>query len=254
MNLLISLRAELLKTKRTAVWYLTILSAISIPLIFVIDVNGDGVSPENKNNPLLAIFIEGLKGVNLLILPMFVILVCTLLLQLEYRNNTWKQVLTSPQKMAQVYLAKFACVQLFILLFMAVFITASFFGSLAIDAIDPTLKLFTHAVDWKVIAGYFTRTYVCILAFSAVQFIIALQFKNFIAPIAIGFILWVTGILLVFQIHASFANLFPYSYSTMVMFPMFEKQWTVIQWGSAGYGTAFLIGGYLWFQKKKVRG
>jgi lantibiotic transport system permease protein len=90
MNTFTAFRTELLKSKRTACWYLAILAAMAIPLVFVIDVSADGISPENRVNPLAALYIEGFKAVNVLILPLFVILVSTLLTYTEYRCNTWK--------------------------------------------------------------------------------------------------------------------------------------------------------------------
>lgn len=251
MKVLLSLRAELLKTKRTALWYLMVLSATSVPLIFVMDVCFDGISPENSKNPLSALYVEGLKGINYLILPMFTILVCTLLPQIEYRNNTWKQVLAAPQTKAQIFISKFAMVQLFILLFLAVFLISTVMGSIAINSIDPSIRLFDHRMDWNKIVIYVARTYLAVFAVSVIQFIVGLMVKNFIVPIAVGFILWITGNLLLFEMHSSLINVFPYSYSAMVMFPEFESSLTLIQWSSMGYGALFLIIGYTLFAIKK---
>ena len=89
MNLLISVRSEILKTKRTAAFYLTIIAAALVPFILLLDVCFDGISPENMKDAFNALLREGFGILSVLIFPMFVILVCTLLPQIEFRNNTW---------------------------------------------------------------------------------------------------------------------------------------------------------------------
>jgi lantibiotic transport system permease protein len=169
------------------------------------------------------LYIEGFKAINVIILPLFVILVSSLLPQTEYRSNTWKQLLTSPQPLLQLNIFKFLMVQMLLVLFLTSFITSTAIGSFIINCIDPSLHLFSYALDWKTIAGYLLKSYLSVLTIIIVQFILGLKMKNFIAPIAIGLVLWNTGILFVFSSHTSLANCFPYSYNTMILYPVFEK-------------------------------
>src|SRR5688572_9330653 len=116
MKLLTSLHSEMLKTKRTASFYFTLLVAVPVPLIFLINVLTGGVDLEaTRMDPLNAMFELGAERNGILFFPIFVILVCTLLPQIEYRNNTWKQVLASPQTKSNVFLAKFFNINLLIL-------------------------------------------------------------------------------------------------------------------------------------------
>src|SRR5687768_16007463 len=118
MNLLISLRSEILKTKRTASFYLTIAAAAFGPLMTLLDIMIDeGIPAGERNIFFTKLFIEKFQMTGLLALPIFMILVCTLLPQIEYKNNTWKQVLTSPKTKGDVFLAKFISIQLLVLLF-----------------------------------------------------------------------------------------------------------------------------------------
>src|SRR5690349_9113020 len=101
MNLLTALRSEILKTKRTAAFYFTLIMAVPIPFIFLLNVlTGGGDVKVTHEGPLNALFDLGLERNGMVFFPLFVVLVCTLLPQIEYRNNTWKQVLTSPQTKA----------------------------------------------------------------------------------------------------------------------------------------------------------
>jgi len=58
--------------------------------------------------------------------------------------------------------------------------------------------------------------------------------KNFIAPIAAGFILWMIGNLLLFEMHSSLVNIFPYSFSAMAVFPKYDASFPMIELTSVG--------------------
>ena len=118
MNLLISLRSELLKTRKAS-FYLTLIGAAVGPVMYLLNVllDENEIDPSQKD-PLNAIFkiLSDMNGTALF--PLFVILICTLLPQIEYRNNTWKQVFASPQTKVNVFLAKFMNVHLLMLVFL----------------------------------------------------------------------------------------------------------------------------------------
>src|SRR6188472_311314 len=119
MKLPIALRSEMLKTKRTASFYFTIIGAAPIPAIFLLNVlTGGGDVAALGKDPLNAIFELGAERNGLIFFPLFVILICTLLPQIEYRNNTWKQVFASPQSKGNIFLAKFLNINLLIILFL----------------------------------------------------------------------------------------------------------------------------------------
>src|SRR5918993_4061319 len=108
MSLGISIRSEFLKTRRTASLYLTLVAAAFGPFLTMIDMSiGEGISAGDRQMILNQMFVEKFQMTSLVAFPMFIILVCTLLQQIEYKNNTWKQVLTSPQTRANVFMAKF---------------------------------------------------------------------------------------------------------------------------------------------------
>src|SRR6476661_10256486 len=119
MKLLTALHAEMLKTKRTASFYFTILGAAPVPLIFLLNVltGGGDVEAVHKGS-LNAVFELGMERNGLVFLPLYVILLCTLLPQIEYRNNTWKQVFASSQTKEAVFLARFLNINRLILLFL----------------------------------------------------------------------------------------------------------------------------------------
>src|SRR5436190_1817268 len=107
MNFFISARAELIKIKRSASLWICFLGAGFIPLIFLLNYT---LQPE-KNFKRLAMFPWaihfgiGWQAFSSFLLPMFIILICSLIPQIEFKNNTWKQVFASPQPLANIFIS-----------------------------------------------------------------------------------------------------------------------------------------------------
>ena len=118
MSLLIALRSEIIKTKRTAAFYLTLGAAAFAPLMSMLDLVFDGVEQDHRSDIFNEMFTTKFMMTGIVALPIFLILLCTLMPQLEYKNNTWKQVLASPQPRSTLFLAKFMNVQILIALFL----------------------------------------------------------------------------------------------------------------------------------------
>src|SRR5437762_11281848 len=123
MSFVISARAELIKTKRSASFWICVLGSGFIPLIFLLTYT---LAPE-KNYPRLQSFPwgihlnQGWQAFSHLLLPMFIILICSLIPQIEFKNNTWKQVFASPQSLGNIFFSKFFAFHLMILFLFLIF-------------------------------------------------------------------------------------------------------------------------------------
>ena len=254
MNLLPSFRSELIKTRRTASIYLTLIAAAFVPFFSVMELVTDGISQENKVDPLNNLYQESFQALGILISPMFVILISTLLAQIEYRNNTWKQVFTSPQPMGQIFLAKFLNLHLLILVFLLSFNGFMGFTLLGVHFLDPSLNVFHNPFNWKSILSLNVNSYLAILAISALQFWMGLHFRNFIIPIGIGFAMWVVASMMTMELHMDEARYFPYAFSIYSVSSKFNDILPSIQFLSLGYAVVFLLLGFLDFRRRKVRG
>jgi hypothetical protein len=254
MNLYISLRSEIVKTKRTAAFYFTLIGAAVVPFMFLCNVLTDGLPDEDKSSkdPLNAMFKLASETTGLGILPLFVILLCTLLPQVEYRNNTWKQVLTSPQTKANVFLAKFLNIHLLILLFLVANHLFMWLVVIATHYIIPDLNLLNQPLNIYTVWVNCANSYITILAICAIQFWVGLRIKNFLVPIAIGLALWLTGTLMVLEYHSSFANYFPYSFQVFSFSPQHKSWLNQVAWTSFGYAILFLFIGFLDFRRRRI--
>jgi lantibiotic transport system permease protein len=254
MNLSISLRSEISKTKRTAAIYFTLIGAAVIPFIFLVNAISEGHPGDERSNKdsLNGIFKMSSEMTGLVIFPLFVVLICTLLPQTEYRNNAWKQVLTSPQSKASVFMAKFLNIQLLLLTFL---VASHWFMWLIIFAIHfmiPKLNLLHQPMDGYKILLTNVHCYLTILAVSAIQFWIGLRFKNFLIPIAIGLVLWIMGMMMKYEYHSSFTVYFPYSFSTFTFHPPNRAQLAQVEWTSFGLAIFFLLTGFLDFRRRRM--
>ena len=115
----IALRSEFIKTKRTTTIYLTLIIAILLPFLMLGELNEAAYKLKTFSaSPWNYINRNGATALNMVILPLFIILLSTMLAQVEYRNNTWKQIFASPRTMKEIFISRFLNVQLLILLFL----------------------------------------------------------------------------------------------------------------------------------------
>lgn len=257
MSLLISLQSESVKIKRSAAFYVCFIVAAIVPVILFFDLvtPSDGAAEVTTKISLNKYFGMAQQVFNFVFLPLFIILISTLLLQIEYRNNTWKQVLTSPQKMINVFLSKFLTLHLLIIVFIASFLTSLFIGAFLINLIHPDLFKKEFNLSAVLLANW--HVYVAVFAISAMQFWLSLRFKNFIAPLAIGFCLWIMAPLMLFSLNWSFADRYPYSFPIQLVAmsekPDFKPDIPLILMLSMAYGLFFLALAFLEFKVRRVK-
>jgi lantibiotic transport system permease protein len=250
MSLVLSLRSETLKLKRTLSIYLCVLGAAFGPFMsFMDNLTVDQYSPHGA--PWSAHFLSARPVLTGILMPLYVILICALLLQIEYKEKTWKQVLTSPQRMIDIFLAKFISLQWMIVLFLIcnnVFLTITAF---VLEGMHP--QLYNGPVNFYAIWIGNVQSWVLLLAISSIQFWLSLRFRNFIAPLAIGVAAWFLGPMLVFQFKVAAAEYYPYAFTIVGVFKGYEAKTVDYQWYSMFTAVVFLSIAFLEFKIRKVR-
>ena len=249
MSLQKSLRSEVLKTKRTSPLYFTIAAAAFAPFMSMLDILLDGIGDEHKKDIFNEMIIKKFQITGIMILPIFLILICTLLPQIEFKNNTWKQVLTSPQTKVNVFAAKFINVQLLIGVFLITNLVFMFVCAVILNFMEPSLGVLHQPLNGYNVLLARVSTYVALLALCCIQFWLGLKFKNFIIPIAIGIGCWFAGTILVMQ-NVDFAAYFPYSFHAYGKFPKYNPLDNSVGWTSLVFAILFLLIGYLDFRRR----
>jgi hypothetical protein len=216
-------KAEFLKSKQTAAFWLTVVGAVFVPLLNFI---GLVARPDHfvrvfKDDPWLHIINDNWEAAAIFLMPIYVILVISLVVQIEYRNNTWKQVYTLPRTLADIFISKFIVIHALILFCFLLFNASIILVSYAANLVHKQYTFFDQAVPWKRLFLISVKTYFSVLAMTAIQYWLSLRFRNFILPMGIGLGLLITG----FIIH-SWEQLYyyPYMYPTISFIRNFEKK------------------------------
>ena len=221
-SFILNTRSEFLKSRHTAAFWLTVIGAVFIPVVNFIKLvaRPDHFAKGFKNDPWQLMINDNWQAATFFLLPMYVILVTSLVVQVEYKNNTWKQVYASPRTMADIFFSRFIVIHSLILFCFILFSTSIVLASCAANLIQKQYTFFDHPVPWKSLFLLISKTYYSILAITAIQYWLSLRFKNFIIPMGIGLGLLITG----FIVHQWEQLYFhPYMYPIIAFWPSFQK-------------------------------
>lgn len=253
MNLTISIRAEIIKTKRSASFWLSILGAAVIPIIFLLAYT---IEPaQGYSNTWDKHFLQGWQVFNAFLLPMFIILICSLIPQIEYKNNTWKQVFASPQSIGTIFFSKFLTI-----LIMVLFLFLAFNILLILSAIIPNFffskfTFLSKPIDWAQVFRLNVKTFISLLAIISFQYWLSLRFRNFIVPIGIGLGLLVTALIL-YQFQWKHIYKVPYAFPVLTMEGITETKFKLQnhELNAIGYFIFFTLLAFLDMRFRKERG
>ncbi|MDO8994873.1 ABC transporter permease [Daejeonella sp.] len=215
-------KTEFLKSKGTAAVWLTILAALFIPVIYAMVCleRPDVMVKKINSDPWMAFLRMNWKNVAAVILPLYCVLMTSLIIQIEYRNNTWKQVYTLPRKFADVFFSKFIVIHSFLIGFILLFSSAIIISGLSVARLNPAYHLLSKDIPWMMLLIIASRIYLGLFAITIVQYWLSLRFKNFVVSLGIGMGLWITGIVLMDWDKIVY---YPYMYSTFMFFTDFDK-------------------------------
>lgn len=241
MSFSISLRSEIIKTKRSAAFWLSLIGAAFVPAIFFLMylVQPGEFIVQLKNNAWQNHFKAGWQALSAFLLPMFVILTCSLIPQIEFKNNTWKQVFASPQSLGNIFFSKFLTIHLIILFYFLLFDLFMIVNAVTVNLLNKNYQFLHQSFDWLFLLKLSFKTYVSLLGITAIQYWISLRFKNFIAPIGIGLALLITALMLLGWEHI---YKIPYAHP-MLTFREVKKNNSAFlanhEWNSIGYFIVF---------------
>jgi hypothetical protein len=260
MNLLISTQTEVLKTKRSASFWLTIIAALFLPTLFSIGYSVESASIIRQINKMGNAWSFHLGNAwqvaNAFLFPMFIILICSLIPQIEYKNNTWKQVYASPQPLANVYFSKFIAIHMMILFFFVLFNLFLISFAIIINLFNAKFQFLDHSIDWTMLGRLCLKTYVAILGISAIQYWLSFRIKNFIAPVGIGLALVITSVILR-QFGWAHIYKFPFAHPILTLESLMTPNRPLLEnheLNAIGYCAFFLILGFLDLKFRKERG
>lgn len=255
MQLINSIKSEWLKTRKSASSWLSIIGGLFIPIIFIIGFlyNHKTIATYGEEgNNWTSHFFQVWQAMVVFLLPMGLVLATSLITQMEFRNNTWKQLHTTPQHFRTIFVAKFIVILLMTLQFF-VFFNLGFL----LSGILPSL-IFDHSLPNASFPfdQFFTsngKIFLTCLPILAFQFLISLRFKNFLVPIGVGLVLLVSTLIMIG--NWKYAYLSPFSYCSLTMMGTPEMLADVnIYWLSIIYFAIFMGTSFWLYINNKEKG
>lgn len=253
-----SFQSEWLKKKRSLAVWLVLVGSVFTPIITIlIAINQRTKLAEQYTAETFwgRWFNQCWQPMSFMLLPLGIILATSLIAQLEFKNNTWKQVHASPQKLSTIFVAKFS-VQLVMML--QLFILFNFFTYLS--AWVPPL-LFSEVpfpkgtVEWNTLLRANVNMFIDCLPIVALQFLLSIQFRNFLVSVGAGMVIWLAGTLGLSWKHS---YLFPYLYTAFDQIVSqggkLGEHMPNIHLMAMGYFLVFMVSAYVLYVRKNDRG
>jgi hypothetical protein len=247
-----SIRSEWLKRKRSLAAWLVVIGALFAPSIqALIQILRPAKTPERFAAPDFWIhyFNDSWQAMVSLLLPMGITLAVSLVAQLEYKNNTWKQLHATPQPYPVIFFSKLVILlamelQLFLLFNLAVILSAGVTAA-ALPAVTLPQGPIPILYFLRESSIYFMYT----LPIVALQYLLSLVFRNFLVAVGAGMVLLVTNLV---ALSWEYVYFFPYSYPMLHFLKRFpEINLTLWALGWAGF---LLAMAYVFYVRKPDKG
>jgi lantibiotic transport system permease protein len=259
LSFLHSFQSEWLKKKRSLSSWLVIIGAFFTPLIIVIYrlvyykqlaamYAADGFW--NK------LWQDSWQTMALFLLPVGVILATSLITQLEHKNNTWKQLHTTPLNFTTIFFSKLAIIIVMVVHFFVLFNMGIYLSALLPYLLVSGVPYPQAPIPYIALIRENFLFFIDCLPIVALQYLLSLQFKNFIIPIGIGFGLWIASIS---TLTWKFGYTIPYIY-TMLNFLKTQQGARIAVLPvntylmAVGYFVLITIVSYLLYITKKEKG
>jgi len=252
-SFIINTKVELWKCRKTAAYWLTLLASVFVPIVswLILVSKPSHFTKELKPDAWHIYMNMNWQPAAAFFLPMYVILVTSLVVQIEYRNNTWKQVYASPRSYADVFFSKFLVIHLLILASLLVFNLTIIMTGFAANMVASGYTFFDAPVPWKEMLTLTGKMYSSILAVTAIQYWLSLRLRNYIAPVGIGLALLITAIMI---IQWEKIHFYPYAYTALTYFKNLNKGTLTHQYYSYVWFVGVLLLAFWDTVKRKERG
>ena len=209
-----NIKNELIKLKKTFAFWLTIISALIIPVLFFIVymVKHANLIPEAGINPWDKYMVNQVQNSIPFLAPMFIVLITSLIIQIEHKSSGIKHLFALPIPKWSVYFSKLSIVLFSIIItYIYFFIAILVFGTL-LGVFHSDLGFLDFQPDYLKYLRVIGISFVASLGIVGIQFWLSFRFKNFIVPLSIGITLVIVGLV---ASRAPEAIYFPYAYNVL---------------------------------------
>lgn len=213
MSIVGSVKSEWLKQQRSLASWMVITGAFFTPAIILAArlINRANLPAMYARDDFwLVLWQSSWEAVAVFFLPMGAVLTTSLLSQIEFKNNTWKQVRALPLSDATIYTSKLFIVLVMLAIFFLLFNVGIYVVAVLPSLVVPGLSFPSAPIPWLTFLREDALYFIDCLPIIALQFAVSLQFRNFLVPVGGGFMFWV---LTLGMLSWKWAYVFPYSYT-----------------------------------------
>lgn len=223
-----SFQAEVLKSKRTVAIWLVIAGAFFTPGVIII-----ARLIHYKNLPALyaspdfwmSLWRSSWESMALFLLPMGIILIVSLITQLEFRNNTWKQLHTLPLTFTTIFFSKLTFVIALLTFYFVLFNIGIYMAALVPYLIVANVPYPPGEFPFNYFLEQDFYYLVDCLPVVALQYLLSLRFKNFLVPMGVGFLLWIGSL---GSLSWAYGYFLPYTYDMYTYLKSAERSKAII--------------------------
>lgn len=209
-----SLKSERLKLKRTFALWLTIISALIVPVLFFIVylIRYKHVIPVEGANPWDEYLMHQVRNAIPFLVPMFIVLITSLIIQIEHKATGIKQLFVFAVPKWSIYFGKLSSVLIMIASSYVLFYVSILCFGYILGAVHSELQFLNFSADHGKYIPMLFNSFIGSLGIVAIQFWLSFRFKNFIVPLGVGMTLVILGLI---GAKASEAIYFPYAYNVL---------------------------------------
>ena len=247
---------EWIKKRRSFADWLVWLGAFFIPvinsIIFVVYPNQctrlhtGGLFWEN-------LFLRSWETMSVMLLPMGIVLAVSLITQVEFKNNCWKQLHTIPVPFSSIFFSKMAVLIVMLVQLIFLFNIGILLSGVLPSLLSAKIPFPSYAIPFSFLLEENTKFFILCLPLLSLQYLVSLQFKNFLVPIGAGLALVIGGLI---ALSWKYIYLIPSSFPALHYFRSLGKkvpEQNLLAW-SAGFFICFTVSGYILYLFKKEKG
>jgi hypothetical protein len=253
-----SFQSEWMKTRRSLALWMVVVGGFFTPTIIIVArlVNHASVPELYAHEDFWQqLWRSSWESMAVFFLPLGAILSTSLIAQIEYKNNTWKQLHTLPLSYTTIFLSKLAVILVLMAMFFALFNVGIW-----LSAVIPYLLIggtpWPTRLPWQDFILDDLLYFVDCLPIVALQYLLALRFKNFLVGVGLGFVFWVGAL---GGVSWRFGYVLPYTYTILHYLKGAEKSRAVIpdenlEMLAAGWFIAIVVAAFVLYVTRSEKG
>lgn len=243
--------AEIRKSRRSMAVWLSVLGTLANVFLFAILA---ALHPDYAVNHWTDYFRIHYDGIAFMMLPLFVIILCSLVTYLEHRSDHWVLLRTLPIGPSTLYLGKYLfMLGLFFLAHLA-FVAGMLLSGSILGLWHSGFSGLRQMPDWSLLIRLIGQTLLSIAGLLSLHYWLSLYFRAFIIPLTIGILGFVTTLLLdgtwdylwilPYAPPVQYVGLLDQEGSLPLWLGMYRGLWTSLAWG-----ILLFFGGMIWFRR-----